>query len=277
VLMAGISQTAAAAVTLIAAVAGHLDTLALHWHFARAVMDGGSVDSLAAFKTAIAAYTGDRVTVCFGRASVVSESAVPGADVLEVPIAHAVAERAAGTDLSENLGRSLSGTLRGVVRVSHDERFELGFTEADRIVTLTSIENEGGFFVTNGYIRSAQSSDFKYFDWGCLTDEACEVLHDALLMWRLENLDAKTDGSGNLADVDAGLVEKSAQLALNARIMQPMSKSGRRGYATAAQFRIDRTNDFFGTGRVQGTCALMARRPAETFSIQIGLVRQITA
>jgi hypothetical protein len=277
VLMAGISQTAAGAVVLAAALAGHLDTLALNWHFARAIMDGGSVDSAASFKTAIASFTDDRIGIVFGKASIVSEAPIPSCGVPELPASNAVNERFAFSDLSENLGRLLSGSLRGIVRISHDERFQLAFTEADRIITLRTHDGYGGHFVTNGYIRSAPSSDFKYIDWGLVIDEICETVHDNLVQWTLESLDAETDGTGRLSSSDASRVESGVQIALQARLMQPLNKSGKKGHCTALQFKVDRTNDFFSTGTIQGAALAIPKRPVETIATQVGFVRQLAA
>jgi hypothetical protein len=57
--------------------------------------------------------------------------------------------------------------------------------------------------------------------------------------------------------------------------MQPKTKSNRTGHATGCRFGVDRANDFFGTGTVQGSIAIQSRRAAEKFSIQVGLVRQL--
>lgn len=205
VFAAGIGA-AAGQVTLLSALAGHLDTLALNWHFARAAMDGGSTDTSGTFLTAIAAFVDDRICVTYGKASIVNEAPIPCFGVPEYPIVNAVAERAAFSDLSENLGRFLSGALRGVVRISHNEGKLKFFSEGDRITTLRTYDGEAGFYITNGYIRSSQSSDFKYFDWGLVIDEICTVVHDALQKWTLEDLDAKVDGTGQLSPEDAGRV-----------------------------------------------------------------------
>lgn len=277
VLMAGIGQTAAAQVTLAAALAGHLDTLALNWSFARSVIDGGSVESSSAFKTAIASFTDDRVAVVFGRASIVSEVPIAGCGVPELPASNAVAERASYSDLSENLGRFLSGPLRGVVRVSHNERFLVAFTDADRIITLRTHDGEGGYFVTNGYLRSSPSSDFKYFDWGIVLDEISETVHDNLNQWTLESLDAKTDGTGNLDDNDASRVESGVQIALRTRIMDPPNKSGTKGHCSDVQFTVDRTTDFLTSGEIYGYAAAVPRRPVEGIITQVGFVRRLVS
>lgn len=277
VIMAGQSPTASTAMTLAAAVSGHLDTLALRWHFARATIDGGSADTVGNFRTAKAAFASDRVTVCWGKASVINQAANAADGVLEVPFSDPVGERFAGVQISENLGRYLSGALRGVMRVTHNEVFEQAFTDADRVVTARTYDNDAGFFINNGFLTSSQASDFKYMDWGLLMDEWCEATHDKLQQYTLENFDAKTDGTGQLSDTDASMVETAVQLELNARIMQPINKSGKRGHATACRAATDRLNDFYGTGRVQMFGYLQARRPAETFAVTVGLVRQIPA
>jgi hypothetical protein len=277
VIMAGQSATASAAMTLAAAVSGHLDTLAMAWHFARSVIDGGSGDTVGNFKTAKAAFASDRVAVVFGKASIINQAAIQGDGVLEVPFSDAVGERFAGSQISENLGRVLSGALRGVMRITHNEVFEQAFTDSDRVITARTHDNEAGFFINNGFLSSSQSSDFKYMDWGLLMDEWCEAVHDKLQKYTLENFDAKTDGTGQLSDTDASMVETSVQLELNARIMQPINKSGKRGHATACRAKTDRLNDFYGTGRVQMFGYLQARRPAETFAVSVGLVREIPA
>lgn len=275
VMMAGLNPTATGAVTLAAAVAGHLDALAEQFHFARAILDGGSSDSTANFKTAIASFVDDRIGLVFGRCSLTSEVPFAGFGCPEVSAMDAVAERFAQTELSENVGRVLSGALRGVMRISHDEGVAPEFTAEDRIITLRTHPNEAGFFVTQGYLRSSPTSDFEYLDYGTVIDEFCQIVHDNLQRWLNAKLRSKTDGTGRMLAEDAARVEAVTQRVIRKTLLEPTNIEGFKGHVSGAAYNVDQTTDFLDSQTITGFGRAVPLVNVSGTETDIGFVRSL--
>lgn len=274
VLMAGKNATASAAATMAAAVASHMAVLAARDSFARALMDGGD-DTTGNVSTSFASFSDSRVGIVYGDADVSSLLSVAGNGTPRVPAVNVVAERAAVASLSENLGRKMSGALRGVRGISHDEGVNTQFSEAEKITTLRTYPSGGGYFITNGFLKSPPGSDFQYFDWGVTVDEICETVVDAQDKWILAKLKAKTDGSGNIEDQSAVRIETRVRGALKARITDPVNVEGEKGHVSGIAYAVDRTNDFHGTRIFRSTTVAVPDSPVEGVQTTIGLARSI--
>jgi hypothetical protein len=281
VLMAGTNQTASAAMVLAAALAGHLDTLATLFHFARAVMDGGSVDSSSAFKSAIASFTDDRIGVVYDPQTatvgchIVSRVPFPGWTAPRVSFANAVGERVAQTELSESPDRVRSGSLRGVLSIGNDEGRTPIFTADDRIITARAHQGYGGFFITKGFIRSAPTSDFRTLQWGFVLDEFCQIAHDQLQQWLGSNLRAMTDGTGRISAEDAVRVENSVKITLDQRLKTPMNIEGFNGHVSDCTYQVLRTNNFLTSGEILGSGAAVPLREVDGTRTTIGFVSSL--
>lgn len=279
--LSGTNQTASAAVVLAAALAGHLDTLAASFEFARAVMDGGSVDTSANFKTAIASFTDDRVALVYDPQTatvgchIVSRVPFAGWTVPRVSFANAVAERIAQTELSESPDRVMSGSLRGVMRIGNDEVLSPTFTAEDRIVTACTHKGYGGFFITKGFIRSAPTSDFRTLQWGFVIDEMCQIAHDNLEKWLGSNLRAMTDGTGRLSLESAARVESDLRVKLSAALKEPPNIEGEQGHVSDCTYTVLRTNDYLSSGEIIGAGVAVPLREADGITSSIGFVRSL--
>lgn len=272
VFFAGKNASASSAATMAAAVATHMATLETNNYYARAMLDGGT-DNAATTVTDLAAFTDDRVAIVYGDIDVVTLNPFAGWGAPKMPLLLAAAERAAAADLSENLGRKGSGSLRGVVAVSHDERIASGFTEADKIITSRTYTGQVGFFLTNGYLRSPAGSDFLYWDWGCTIDEICETIFEVQDRFLLSKFRALTDGTGNIDPRDAARVEAAVRAALKARLIDPTNIEGTQGHVSGLSYAVDLTNDYLATRTLRSTCAAVPLSPAETISTVIGFAR----
>lgn len=274
VYFAGKCASASAAATMAAAAATHLDTFASKDHFARGLIDAGA-DTASNVLSSFSSFTDDRLGVVYGDADVVSLRPVAGGGVPRIPALNCVAERCAGKQLSENAGRKMSGALRGVRAITHDENVLGSFSEADRITTLRTWTGEGGFYITNGFIKCAPGSDFIYYDWGQTIDEICETIVDAQNKWILAKLRALTDGTGNLEPLDAERIEGAVRGELKARLLDPTNIEGFKGHVSGLAYAVDRSNDFLGTRIFNSASAAVPLSPVEGINTAIGFTRQL--
>jgi hypothetical protein len=277
VLFAGVNATGSAAVTLAAAIGGHLDTLAVAKRYPRTVMDGGSLDSVANFKTAISSFTDDRVALVFDPITttsgcrIISKVPFAGWSVPVVPFAHAVAERFARTELSESVARVMSGSLRGVMAIGNNEVLSPQFTAEDRIITACQRDGYGGFFATSSFIRSAPTSDFRSLQWGCVVDEMCEICNDTLQRWIGANMRALTDGTGYLAEEEAARVEALVNTILRERLIKPPNVEGETGHVSGVAFTATRTNNYLQSGEIYGFATAVPLREVDGFRVTVAL------
>lgn len=271
---AGENSSAANAATMFAAIDTHMATLESKFYFARAIMDGGN-DTTENFLTSMGAVADVRVVPTYGRQAMTSLDPIAGYGTPTLPLLVSAARRGAGVDLSENLGRKRSGPLDGVVSITHDERTATAFTEADKVITARTYQGEAGFYLTNGYLKSPSGSDYLYFDWGLVVDEAARIVHAGQENWLLSKV--RTTDTGGILDEDAARIEGEIQGNLNARIMQPINVEGRKGHATGVQYAIDREFDTFASRTISSAVRLQPLTPIEGFETVVGLVKSLAA
>lgn len=277
IMFAGAAATASATATLLAAIAGHLDTLQAARRWCRAVADGGSLDTLENFKTAIASFTDDRVGVVYDPITttsgcrIVSKIPFTGWAAPVVPFVNAVAERFAATELSESCARVASGPLRGVMAIGNDEVLNTQFTAEDRIITACRRDGQGGFFVTKPFIRSAPTSDFRTLQWGCVLDEICLIVNNELQKWIERNLRTLLDGTGFLAPEEASRIESMVNAALVEQLVRADNIEGEKGHVSGVAYTVTRTNDYLKTGEIQGFASAVPLRENEGSRVTVAL------
>lgn len=270
----GRSASGAAAATMAAAIATVMSQLEARHRWARAIMDGGN-DTGANVKTAFLSFSNNRVAVCFGTADIPTLNPHAGWGVPRFTAAFAIAERAANTDLSENLGRVASGSLR-VAAIQNDEATSQQFLEADKINTLRTLDNETGFFSTNGYLKSASGSDFIYYDWGRVVDRSCRVVFEVLQPWLLRKVRVLTDGTGRLDPRDAVRIQQAVTTALRAALKGPTVEGvPDMDHVSDLAYTVDLTNDVKTTRQIHGVLQLVPTFPIESAATEIGLTGSI--
>jgi hypothetical protein len=274
IFLAGKNATASAAATMAGALDTELTSLETNFYYARGVMDAGE-DTTANAITQFGTFSDNRCAVVFGNADVVSLDSFEGFGVGRYSAALPVAERAAGTDLSENIGRYLSGSLRGVRAVTHDERTATAFTADDKIITLRSEVDGSGFYVTNGFLKSAIGSDFNYLDWGFTIDEACTVIQRVQNTWKLRKVRVLADGTGRIDPRDARILEQEVLSALNAALRQPRTIEGFTGHVSDLSYTIDRETDVLSTKTIRSSASLVPLAPVEGVTTDIGFARAV--
>jgi hypothetical protein len=275
VFFSGRNATSSAGATMAAAIATHMATLESLGYYGRALMDMGT-DAAATAKTSFASFANARVAPVYGDAAVTTMNSFAGWGTPRYPALIPVATRAAGADLSENLGRKASGSLVGVVAIYNDEGTNTSFSEADKIITLRTYRGENGFYITNGYLRSPSGSDFLYWDWGCTMDEICETISEAERKWLLKKLRVVADGTGHLDSRDAARVESAVRAALKSKLLDPTNIEGYKGHVSAVSYSVDQTNDFLATRTLISAAAAVPLPPAETIESQVGFARSVS-
>jgi hypothetical protein len=280
VFLTGVPATASASATLAAALATAMANLENLDHFARSMIDAGSLSATSAvLSDFVAAFSDTRVAAGYGFADKVTKDAIPGFGIARVETTHVAGLVALDAEVSENLGRVLSGSLSrfGVVNITHDEERLVSFTESNKLITLRRNRNlDGQMYVTNGYLKSPAGSDFLYWDWGRTLDRACEQIVRGLAPWTLAKLRPLTDGTGRLDPRDAQRVMGSINPLLGSAMAGP-TVDGLPSHVTAQSFQTSTENDFLSTRTLKHTYRMIPLVPVEGQEIVVGLVRQLEA
>jgi hypothetical protein len=276
----GIPADAATAATNAAAIATHMATLQARNHFARSLMDCGSIDTTSnVLANYVAAFADTRVAACYGRCEMTSPAADAGFGLPFVSILQPVAVRATQAEISENLGRQSSGPLRGVkaTTLSADEFVAQAFTRDNKITTLRTEESKSGeVFVTFGFLKSPAGSDFLAWDYGVTLDSACQALVDALSQWTLRKLRVVPDGTGFLDPRDAARVRQSCMSAVSSVLDQP-TKDGADSHVSGWDVTIATQYNFISDPVIKATLRIVPSPAAEGAELVVGLVRQLEA
>lgn len=269
----GRSASASAAATMAATIATLMSSLEARKRWARAMMDCGN-DTSSNVITSVVPFANSRVGVVFGQADVQTLNPNPGWGVPRVSACHALSERAAGADLSENLGRVASGPLR-VLKITADEGTSQAFIEAHKINTLRTYDGETGIFSTNGYLKSASGSDFLYWDWGRVIDRACRIVYHAQQTWLLKKVRVLADGTGRIDPRDAVRIEAMVRSALKDGLLDPINAEGFAGHVSALQYVVDLSNNVLTTRQLKSTLRLVPLPPIESIATEVGFTSSI--
>lgn len=274
----GIPDLAATAATNFAAMSTFMASLENVDQFARAMMDCGSLDTEANVLTNFVPASSDtRIAPWYGRCERTTPAAIPGFGLPMVSAMNPAALRAQSAEMSENLGRVLSGPLPAVkaTTLTHDEELVTSFTEDNKINTLRTNRNApGGAYATNGFLKSGQGSDFQFWDYGVTLDEACYALVAGLTKWTLAKLRSLTDGSGFMDPRSAATVKKSIDPSLGS-LMKGPTKDGLESHVSGQQLAIATNYDFLGTRTLKATYRMVPTVPVEGGVIEVGLVRDL--
>lgn len=278
VFYAGKPASASAGATLAAGMATAATQMQSSHQFVRYIFDSSGSDSGSNCLTSfVPTFSDTRACACFGEADVVSLDPIQGLGTPRISAAQVVAERAAGAEISENLGRALSGALRGVVAITKDEYLNTVFGADDKMTTLRTDPDLGtGFYITNGYLKSGSGSDFQYYDYGRTLDTACKTIVPIQATWKLRKLRTLTDGTGSIDPRDAQPLADTVRSALRSTLITP-TKDGLPGQISGQQYDIDLTNNYQSTRTIRTTYAQVPNPPAETVATVVGFATKVTA
>lgn len=276
----GIPATAATGATNAAAIAVMMAALEDRDHFARTMLDCGSLDTTAnVLANFVASFADTRVCAVYGRCEMPVSAPVAGYGFAYCSAVVPLAVRAEGAELSENLGRVLSGPLTGVksTTLSYDEELSAAFSEDNKITTLRTNRNKpGGAYCNNGLLKSPVGSDFQYWDWGVTLDAACVVLVAGLANWTLAKLQALTDGSGYMDPRSAAAVKKSIDPLLGSLMAGP-TKDNNEKHVSGQKLVIATAYNFISTRIIKASYAFVPLIPVEGGIITVNLARQLEA
>jgi hypothetical protein len=281
VVFTGRNATGSAGATMMAALDTHMTAFLSRRHFARALFDAGD-DTAANAITAYAALSSDRLGKVFGKVEVALLDSFTGWGIGRLPLVHSAGERYAQCELSENMGRLLSGRLRGVRAIrgtttswGYDERIDGSFAESDKFITATTQAGRAGVWMTNGFLSSVLGSDFKYLEWGNVVDQACKTGDLGLLNWLNRNLRVLTDGTGYLDPREAERIDKDIQGQLQADLMDPTNIEGYLGHCSGVGFGVRRDTNFLSTQRLAANLNVVPLVPNQGVDISVGLARSV--
>lgn len=252
ILFAGRPATAAAGATLFSAIATHMGTFATSFRYARALMDSG-VDTAANVATAYDAVSNARMAVAFGTVHQPSGKPIPGWAQPALPVSVAAAARASKAKLSEDLGRVRSGALVGCSFPSHDEFLDEAL-DVHKIITTRTYPKTAGVFLTNGHLKSAAGSDYRYWQHGRIMDVAADTVQTKQQLFI--GSEPRTNSDGTIYEADAQAFEGEVEDALRQQLSQPANASGKPGHVSDLNYAIDRTVNLLATETIQSDTAI---------------------
>lgn len=266
---AGEAATAVAAGTLFSAIAAKMTAYRTSSdRYYRALMGAGEGTAALALTT-FNALVSERIAVMYGKARMAPSVAVVGRGLPLMPALNFAAFRGAGnvmsTDLAQTFGAASVGALQGVSAPTQDEYRSNAGLDDKKIGTLRTAANDVGVFITNVWLKSADGSDFQYWQHGRIIDEACKVVSQQHWQLTSSSVVTKADGTGQIAEFSAQSVEKKVQRALDNRIgsairgIGPTAVDGTTGHVSDQKYQVDRTNNVLSTNTLIATVAIVPR------------------
>lgn len=269
--LCGMSPTAAGAATMATGLATELSSEATLFRYARGFVDAAG-DTTSNTITAFAAVEDRRIATCYGRCVRSTLKPFAGWGTPKRSVVAEFAGRAAREQISTHLGRVATGSLSGVMYVSHDE-FQNQVMNVAKFSTLRSWANRPGFYITRANLRSPPGSDFKYSHNGFVMDVACTTVANALQ--EFANKSFRVTSTGTIDPKDAKDIESAVLRQLRAQLTEPINAEGKRGHVSALNFTVDLTNNVLLTGQINTEVAIRPLGYGEYFVTQIGFALDV--
>lgn len=236
--LSGKFATGSAAATMAAAVATHASSLFQVYRPMRFIMDGGA-DNAATTKTAFAAFSSDRVAVCYDRQVCTSAKPIVGWGSPVSSVQRSVAARVAASLISTDAAWFAAGALPGVTSITHDE-FRSELMDQKLFTTLRTHQGVSGYFVTNCRLMSPPGSDYEFIQHGRVMDVATSTAYLSMLQFLSSSV--RTTNKGTIDPRDAARIEKTVKDALRAQLLDPDNAQGTPGHVSALDAAVDLTN-----------------------------------
>jgi hypothetical protein len=260
--------TGAAAATIGAALQTHLTTMANQFRYKGGMIDAGD-EATAAILTAYASTVTNRVLYAYRSFVASTGKAFPGWSAPKMRLVNAFAQKAHAALLSTDLARVKSGPIPNALSIEHNEQVT-EVLDAAKISTARTIPGLTGFFLTNGNMKSAAGSDFKYWQHRRIMDVACATVAAGQAIWL--NADLRTNPDGTIDERDAIAIESDITAKLNAKLVEPRNADGKPGHVSRLEYKIDRLNNFQTTGIVLANLAVQPRGYVKFFTTTLGFV-----
>ncbi len=271
VVATGKPTSGAVAATLAAGLATEMSTQQTGFRFARAFVDAGA-DTTAGVLTAFASFEDRRVLAAYGDVARITLKPFTGWGTPKRSVLGEFAARATLEQISTHLGRVASGSLPGVLALSHDE-FNTPLMDDARISTLRTWPSRPGFYITRARLMAPSGSDFKYTHNGFVMDVACRTVTRALQEWA--NKSFRTTSTGTINPLDAEDIRQAVLRQLRAELTEPINAEGKRGHVSAMNFTVDLTNNVLLTNQLNTEVAIRPLGYGEFFKTQIGFALDV--
>lgn len=252
IVLSGQFATASAAALIAAAASTHAASMFQLYRPIRFMMDAGA-DNVATTKTAFAAFSDNRVSLCYGRAVTSSGKPMVGRSAPTASIVRSLAARAAESLISTDLAWYSAGALSGVSSISHDE-FRTEQMDSEGFSTLRTHQGIPGFFPTNVRLKSAPGSDYQFWQHGRVMDVATATSYFSLLPFLSSSV--RTTDTGAIFEVDAAIWEGAVEDALRTVLMDPDNAQGYPGHVSALDVSVDKVANVLTSGTVKVKVAI---------------------
>jgi hypothetical protein len=242
---------------LFAALATHMGTAEKAYRFAFALMEApdGTDAALVANTTGLGDLADVRVAVAGGYEQLISP--ISGR-LYKRSVAWEAAARLSKVDPSQDIGAVEDGPLTGVVALYRDEQATPGL-DAARFVTVRTIINRQGYYITRGRMFAPANSDFKYMTNRRVIDIAASALRDRALGFLLSRIPTNADGT--IQDRRAKGIEQSLERAV---------RDAAGADIVNVSVAIDRTNNILSTGELRVEARIQPFGYASTITVAIG-------
>lgn len=272
VVLTGRNATGSAAATLFGAVSTRLSGMAAMFRYMRAIMDAGSGDTKTNAKTALNAVADKRINPVYGDADIVSAKGFAGYGAPRRTALTTVAARAAASLISTDLARYASGSLPGVLAITHDEYLSPELDDA-KITTLRTHPSSSGYYITNARLKSEPGSDFLYWQHGRCMDVACRTT--VKVQQNFLSMGLLTKDGGQIDPSEAARLEAIARRPLEDALLLPKNVEGRAGHVSAFKYVVDRANNLLTSQTVQTEIAIRPLGYAKFIVTQIGFATSV--
>ncbi len=271
--LCGRHATAAAAHTLAGALSTHLDTWESEFRYVGAMMSVG--DEIEATTKTDFTNEDRRIMPCYGTADRNTSVPVQGDSTPKMPVLTEAAWKAGRELISTDLARVASGSLGGIaspstthgVPISHDE-YRNENMDASGFMTLRSWPRLSGYYITNGRIKSGVASDFKYWQYVRIMNQA--VTRTVEKQTAFSSASVRTLPSGKIDPRDADAMEQVVQAAVEADLLEPFNAEGTKGHVSEVAYTIDRDNNVNSTSTLLTQIAVRPRGYTKFIETQAG-------
>lgn len=155
-----------------------------------------------------------------------------------MPLSVVVASKFVAAPISHDFGRVASGSIPGVLSISHDERQEPGL-DAARFTTARTFIGLPGFYLTAGRMLSAPGSDYELVQHRRVMDRACKLSRAALLPYLNDSV--RIDPStGGIDEGDAREIETALEASIDGDLVSA-------GHVSRAKGKVIRTDALLQT------------------------------
>ncbi len=194
------------------------------------------------------------------------------------PLSWALAARQVAIPPQRHAGRVKDGQLSQIVVdptndpndgfIYHDERVNVGLTEARFAAARTRVKKPGGFYIAQPNLMSPVGSVFSIMPYGNVMDLACSIVvqvgQDEI------NDDIRLNSNGTIFETDAQRLEGLFMGALKAYLINKSAIS-------SAEVVVDRSNNIATTSEVNVDITILARGYILSEQISIGFKNPLAA